>query len=292
MPRPDEAPTDDMADIDTRVAAIYGGPLTEFVAQRDALARTLRSAGKRAEASEVKALKKPKAVAWALDAGGHADPAAVSEVAAAVAAVEAAQADGGDVREALARLRAAESALVDAARGAAHSLDHPVDQTLLASALRAVVGDPESLAALRAGRLVDAPAAGGFGTSPAASTPVTRASRPNRGRAAPRADGEPAPTETDAAAIAAARRAVSAAERAARAATNTARKAAHAAAAAERKASDASEQAAAAQRRADEAEQVAQRARSDADARSRAAEDAAADLKAANEALRTLGGDR
>lgn len=289
MPRTDDAPTDDTADIDASVAAIYGGPLAEFVAGRDALARVLRSAGKRDEASEVKALKKPKAVAWALDAGGLADPGTVSEVATAVDAVEAAQADGGDVREALARLRAAESALVDAARNAADSLDHPVDQTVLASALRAVVGDPESLAALTAGRLVDAPSGGGFGMPSADRAPLTRATRASRGRA-PRAADEPAATDVHAQALAAAHRAVSAAESAVRTATKAARKAEDAAARAERKARDTSDEAAAAQQRADEAGQVARRARSDADARTHAEEDATAELAAATQALQTLGG--
>lgn len=65
-------------DLDDRVAAVYGGPLTSFVAGRDALARELRSAGRRDDAARVRKLRKPKLVAWALDAGARADPGALA----------------------------------------------------------------------------------------------------------------------------------------------------------------------------------------------------------------------
>jgi hypothetical protein len=46
---------------------LYGLPLEDFVAQRDALAKQLRADGRRAEADEVKALRKPPAVVWAVN---------------------------------------------------------------------------------------------------------------------------------------------------------------------------------------------------------------------------------
>ena len=46
---------------------LYGLPLEDFVAQRDALAKQLRADGRRAEADEVKALRKPPAVMWAVN---------------------------------------------------------------------------------------------------------------------------------------------------------------------------------------------------------------------------------
>jgi hypothetical protein len=55
------APPD--ADIDR----LYGLPLDEFVAQRDALAKSLRADGDREGAAAVKALRKPTAGAWALN---------------------------------------------------------------------------------------------------------------------------------------------------------------------------------------------------------------------------------
>ena len=46
---------------------LYGLPLEDFVAQRDALAKRLRAEGRRADADEVKALRKPPAVVWAVN---------------------------------------------------------------------------------------------------------------------------------------------------------------------------------------------------------------------------------
>jgi hypothetical protein len=46
---------------------LYGLPLEEFVAQRDELAKRLRADGRRDEADEVKALRKPPAVVWAVN---------------------------------------------------------------------------------------------------------------------------------------------------------------------------------------------------------------------------------
>ena len=41
---------------------LYGLPLEDFIAERDAFAKALRAQGRRAEADEVKALRKPPAV--------------------------------------------------------------------------------------------------------------------------------------------------------------------------------------------------------------------------------------
>ena len=60
-----------MSDEDT----LYGLPLEEFVAARDALAKELRAAGDREEAAVVKKLAKPTRAAWAVNmlARSHAD---------------------------------------------------------------------------------------------------------------------------------------------------------------------------------------------------------------------------
>ncbi len=297
MARPGDAPPDDTgdtADLDLRIAELYGGSLTSFVAQRDALARTLRSAGRRDEAGRVKALRKPKAVAWALDAGGHADPDAMSELASAIDGVTEAQSGGGDVRAAIARLRAAESALVTAAGDATGRHDHPVDATTLAAALRAVVGDPDAMAALVVGRLVDVPGVGGVRpTSPRGPTPPEVAPPPDRRRPtkvsapAPADRERPAPPR-DTASIAAARRAVGAAERAAKTAATTARRASAAADAADKAVDEAEARAATARRRADQALAAARRARSEADAAAAARDDADREVATAQGALRAL----
>ncbi len=283
----------DVDDLDGRVAALYGGPLAEFVARRDALARSLRAAGRRDEATEVKALKKPKALAWALDAGAHAEPRALAELTAAVGEVGEAQVSGGDVRAALSRLRAAETAVVAAAAVSAVDQGHPVDGTTVAAGLRAVVGDPDALAALEAGRLVDVPGTGGFG--PAVSDPTpgpgSRAHRP-RGATARRSSAAPGrdTTEADTSAVAAAaRQAVADAEQAAAAAATDARATATAAEEAEAAAHEAEDDAVAARRRADAAAEAARQARLEAEQRAARQAEADRDLAAARDALRSIG---
>src|SRR5262245_63765579 len=142
---PLEANTAEIADA---VAALYGGPPSEFVAARDALARDLRAAGQRDEAAAVKAVRKPSVAAWALDAGRAADPAAVEGLAAAAAALAGGPAD---LRAAIATLREAESRVVDAAVTAAAGHDQPADRARATQALRPAVPDPTPLPARRAG---------------------------------------------------------------------------------------------------------------------------------------------
>jgi hypothetical protein len=261
-----------MAGTDTRIAEIYGGPLDEFVTARDALARELKAAGDKEEAAGVKALRKPRALAWALDAAGLAAPDAVTDLAAAAEAVGAAQSGSGDIREAMADLRAAEGRVVDAAAGAAEQHGQRVDRAALGGAVRAVIADPDALADLQAGRLVDTPDAGGLGLAlpggeaalrqapaPKAKAAKTPA-RPARAKAAAKATPEQARPGPDKAALTAARRELAAAERALRTATNAARREATTAgevearaAAARRKADDAAAAEAAARRRLDAA---------------------------------------
>ena len=264
-----------MAGIDTRIAEIYGGPLDEFVTARDALARELRAAGDKDRAAEVKALRKPRALAWALDAAGLAAPDAVTDLAAAAEAVGAAQSGNGDIREAMADLRAAEGRVVDAAVGAAEGYGQRVDRAALGGAVRAVIADPDTLADLRAGRLVDTPDAGGLGLAlpggeaaprPAPAAKARAAKKPAgptkaKAKAAAKAepDAEPAKPEPDKAALAAARRELAAAERALRTATNTARREATTA-------SEVEARAAAARRKADEAAAAEEAARERLDA--------------------------
>jgi hypothetical protein len=172
---------DDGIDLDAAVAALFAGPPDEFVAGRDALVRTLRAAGRTDETAVVKALRKPKAVARALNAAAMADPGAVDDLAAAVDAVSGAQSGRGDVRGALAALRDAERAVTDAAVAAVAEDDRPPDASALGAAVRAVLADPDALDALRAVRLVDVPAGGGLGLAGLGGAPAPPA--PERARA-------------------------------------------------------------------------------------------------------------
>jgi hypothetical protein len=269
-----------MAGLDEQVAQVYGGPLDEFVAARDALVRELRAAGDKERAAEVKALRKPRALAWALDAAGLEAPDTVADLAAAAGAVGAAQSGDGDVRAAVADLRAAERRVVEVAAAAAERHGQRVDPAALGGAVRAVIADPGALADLRAGRLVDTPDAGGLGLAlpggepaPArpekAATPTAKARTRSMAKA-PAAPAAPPATRAarateperpgpDPAVLRTARRELAAAERALRTATNTARREAATAA-------DVEARAAAARRKADDAAQAEAAARDRLDA--------------------------
>ena len=54
--------------------ALYGLPLEDFVAERDALAKRLRGEGRREDAQAVKALAKPTVAAWAVNQAVRARP--------------------------------------------------------------------------------------------------------------------------------------------------------------------------------------------------------------------------
>lgn len=301
MPRARDVPDADPTSLGPRIAEVYGGPLAGFVARRDALVRELRSADRKDEAAEVKALRKPKALAWALDAGALADPDAFAELDAAVSEVGEAQDGGGDVRAAIARLRTAEDAAVAAADDAARGHDHPVDRTALASGLRAVVGSAAAMDALRAGRLVDtAPPADDGDADGEEMWAVPEAPRRRRagspkraarGRGDRASPSDTAPPRVDPKALRRARREVEAAERAAEKAAEAADRADTTAGEADDAARAAEEEAVAARRRADELADAARRARDDAGSRAAERDDAAAELARARTALDELSPD-
>ena len=108
-----------MPDIDE----LYGLPLDQFVPERTALARELRSAGRREEASEVAALRKPSVAAWAVNQLVRTQGKGVDELFGAGDALRAAhddvlagQGDAESLRKAVAQERAGVEALTAAAR--------------------------------------------------------------------------------------------------------------------------------------------------------------------------------
>ncbi len=138
--------------------------------------------GRPTRSAEVKALRKPKAVARALERGRPGRPERGRRPGRRGRRVGEAQSDGGDVRGALDALRG---------RGAGGHRRHggrgrrtrtgPPDASTLGAAVRAVLADPEALAALRAVRLVDVPAGGGLGLAGLGG--ATAAPPPERARA-------------------------------------------------------------------------------------------------------------
>src|SRR3954451_21313497 len=64
----------DRDDIRLPVDELYGLALDEFVPRRDALAKRLRADGRREEAAEVAALRKPSVAAWAANQAIRSQP--------------------------------------------------------------------------------------------------------------------------------------------------------------------------------------------------------------------------
>src|SRR3954454_14536674 len=103
---------------------LYGLPLEQFVPERDALAKRLRAEKRRAEADEIKALRKPSVAAWAVNQAVRSQPKAARALWDAGDALVAAQedllagrGDAAGLRAAAEGERAALDALLDAARG-------------------------------------------------------------------------------------------------------------------------------------------------------------------------------
>ena len=165
------------------IAELYAEPLDGFVPRRTELARELRTAGDRDGANVVKALRKPSRLAWALNAGVRRDADAFARLDAAAAATIAAQAGNGDVRAAMAELRAAVRAFAGVAAASAHDAGHPLETSALTNTVLAVLGRPESLEQLRNGQLVETPDGGGLDflanlPAPPDSAPVSAPSAP------------------------------------------------------------------------------------------------------------------
>lgn len=205
---------------------LYGLPLEQFTAQRNALVKQLRRDGKRDRAAKISKLRKPSVAAWAVNQLVRTQRRGVDELFAAGDALQAAQADllagGGDaaaLRQAVESERAAVGRLLERARGLlssdGHDLTSPrleqVSETLHAAAL-----DEESRAQIREGCLDRELRHIGLGALSAAPLPprgqasaVRR--KPPAGRA--RADGRAEQDKRQAAKLSAARKAEAEARR-------------------------------------------------------------------------------
>lgn len=204
----------DGPDLRAELDQLHATPPDEFVAARNALVKRLRADKRRAEATEVAALRKPPRAVWALNRLALSDDPHLADLLDAIDAV--AEADAAGYREAVAALRDRIGDTVDAAVAAVDA-PRPDDHPEVMAALQAVLGDPDALALLVDGRLAEVPTGGlgALGLLPGAPAGATeRAPRPS-GRARPKLgvprapvadeadDGEPddlgAPGEEDAA---------------------------------------------------------------------------------------------
>jgi hypothetical protein len=262
-----------MPDVDE----LYGLPLDRFVPERTAHARELRSAGRREEASEVAALRKPSVAAWAVNQLVRTQRQGVDDLFGAGDALRAAhdqvlggRGDAGSLRGAVARERSAVDALTQAARGLLTSQGHELSPTIIervSDTLHAAALDDDARAQVREGRLERELRHVGLGMA-AGPAPA-----PARTRKKP-ADAPKKDTKAERAAEqeqAKARSQARAAEREARRRAERANRAASAARERRNKATEALEDA-------EEALAEAERERSDAEAGLHAAERAVRDL--------------
>src|SRR4051812_31919930 len=177
---------------------LYGLPLEQFVPERDALAKRLRADKRRAEADEIKALRKPSVAAWAVNQTVRSQPKAARALWDAGDALVRAQedllagrGDAATLRAAVERERAAVDALVDAARGLLTGEGRDLGEGTIERAretLHAAAIEPDARDEIAAGRAVRERAHAGLGAFGAVSpeAPSSAASRPAAG-------GGPAP---------------------------------------------------------------------------------------------------
>jgi hypothetical protein len=149
---------------------LYGLPLEEFTPARDALAKELKAAGRKDEAAEVKALRKPTLAAWALNRAARDHPDAVERLRAAGADLRAAQnealaGDAGRLRDAgravADEVDRASGLAADALRAAGRPAT-AAQQEKLGATLRTAALDDSAGDALARGVLVDDLEATGF----------------------------------------------------------------------------------------------------------------------------------
>jgi hypothetical protein len=187
------------------VDELYGAPLDEFVASRDARAKQLRAEGRRDEADAVKRLSKPRVPAWAVNQIRRRDPDALDGLMAAGAALR--QARAGALRTAAREEREAVGDLVEEAVGALRDAGHEPSSAAIdeiRETLHAAAADAEARELVAAGRVVEPLRAIGLGGLPGGGGPVAepdtkqRSARTGRRRADGSRSDRPAGRRTDA----------------------------------------------------------------------------------------------
>jgi len=151
-----------MPELDEEIDGLYGLPLEEFVAERDALAKRLRADKRRDDAAAVMALRKPSVAAWAANQVLRSQPSQRQALLEAGDALREAQEDLLAGRGDAAAARAAGEAerrvvgeLVTAARGLARGGGFPSDTVLdrVRETLHAAATDDEARAEVEEARL-------------------------------------------------------------------------------------------------------------------------------------------
>jgi hypothetical protein len=180
-----------MADpVDEAAEELYGLPLDEFTAARNAAAKELRDRGLRDEADEVKALPKPSAAAWAvnqLTRRRHADLDEFLEAATAARDAQLGGSPAAEAREAVKGLRQALDRLVGAARDELGGKPSEAVLARVRQTLEAAAVDDAAADEIRRGRLAKELEPAGFGTLAAHAKPRAKtAKRPAQDAASAR----------------------------------------------------------------------------------------------------------
>jgi hypothetical protein len=174
----------------SRVDGLYGLPREEFTSARNALVRELRSSGRKDEAEEVRALKKPSVSAWAVNQLARQHPQQVAELVKAGDGLRKAQRDvlagkkGADVRAASRVQHELADGLVDAAREILETTGIRATQSTaqrISGTLRAASSEPAAAKLLRKGRLSEDVESVGFG-------PLLHVAPQRKGRSRPQRD--------------------------------------------------------------------------------------------------------
>ncbi len=155
-------------DVDARVDALYAGPLDEFVAARDALAREVAGSGDKVGSARIKKLRRPTVAAWAVNQVARTRADDVEALTTLGDELRAATSDRDRGRiKALDHLRRERTeALVGELRATGEIDGRPLSADMLdrlAQTLTAAVMDEDAAAAVRAGRLTQALQYAGFG---------------------------------------------------------------------------------------------------------------------------------
>jgi NADH dehydrogenase/NADH:ubiquinone oxidoreductase subunit G len=175
--------TKDLATIEDE---LYGLPLKEFTAARDALASDARQVGDRDLASSVKRLRKPAVAAWLANMLVRDHRKEIERLIGLGESLRSSRSMKGEsIREASKQKAALVGRLLRHAKAIADQANQPASEAVLRdleASLDAAFSDPESAATLRAGHLsATLQYSGlGFGGAPAPRSPATT-SRPGNG---------------------------------------------------------------------------------------------------------------
>lgn len=166
---------------------LYGLPLDRFVAERSALAKTRRADGRRAQAADVAAMRKPSVAAWAVNQLVRTQSRSMQELfdagdglRDAHADVLAGRGDGRALRAAGEGERASVERLVEAARGLLTSQGQELSPSVIervSDTLHAAALDEDAREQVREGRLERELRHVGLGFGESTSAPPARPAR-------------------------------------------------------------------------------------------------------------------